>query len=350
MYRLTILISCFYLIGCNPAPNNNPTSFEERQEQLFYKINHKLIYQSCQQLMRLQREGKLSANTFYCDNTTNKQNELPESIHSLQPTYVRVDGFMLTIAFHHNEKRMQLLRCTSNEFGEAKPRDENTKGLGFRKNPFGMDKLSGAESLDNLNEKYDHFQMELIPGLTYETYEEEQATTMEKVKKSNELMDMFMNMSKKTIGELAVKKQKLLHQTDHNDLLKACRLIITRSNDGTFSKAKINPKDDTFAKDPEHIPEIIRNFEPVHIWPRKDMVIIVLIGGLDHAGVRAYMNSKDAVLGDDEIKLIDGLIYYDDGLREVGDEYKEYLNDLREEAIPYLDWKRKKMNLPIPKR
>jgi CHASE3 domain sensor protein len=37
-------------------------------------------------------------------------------------------------------------------------------------------------------------------------------------------------------------------------------------------------------------------------------------------------------------------------LREAGDEYKDYLKSLEQEAIPYLDWKRKQMNLPIPKR
>ncbi len=50
------------------------------------------------------------------------------------------------------------------------------------------------------------------------------------------------------------------------------------------------------------------------------------------------------------MRLIDGLVYYDDGLKEAGEDYREYLQSLRDEVLLYHDWSRKQMNLPIPKR
>ena len=266
----------------------------------------------------------------------------------MPPTYVRVDEMMVEINFRSNE-RMQLLRCSSNEFGEHKPRDGNTKGLGFCKDPYRMDRLSGTESLDFFNENYHHFQMDLIPGLTYEKYEDEKTVSSKEVKQRNEAMDNMVNIIAKTTEELAVKKQKLLYQTDHQELLKACRQVITRYNDGVYSRAKINIIDAP-ANDLKQIPQIILDLEPVYIWIHKDMVMVALIGGMNHAGVTAYMNNGEAVVSDDDFVLIDGLLYYDDGLREADDDYKDYLKDLKDEAIIYLDWKRKKMNLPVPKR
>jgi hypothetical protein len=349
MFRLKIIVlSCCCLIGCKAEIDEKPKNFKERQEQLFYGIDHKLVYQSCQELMRLHREGKLSRTTYYVGDAEAGQNELPEIIRSLQPTCVRVNELMVDITFH-GDNRNQLLRCSSNEFGEHKPRDGNTKGLGFRKDPFEMDKLTGTESLDYLNENYNHFQMDLIPGLTYEKYEEEKSLSPEEMKKSDEVMDNMMSFIIKINKELAVKKQKLLHQTDHEELLKACRRVITRYNDGVYSRAKINIIDAP-VNDLKQIPQIILDLEPVYIWIDKNRVMVALMGGMDHAGINAYMNSGEAETSDDDFVLIDGLLYYDDGLREADDDYKDYLKDLKDEAIIYLDWKRKKMNLPIPKR
>lgn len=300
--------------------------------------------------MRLHREGKLSATTFYFNDSSAGQNELPKPICSLQPTSVNVGEVMMDISFRHEKDGMQLLRCFSNEFGEPKPRNENSKGFGFRSDPFDMDEFLGTESLDYLNENYDNFQMELFPGLSYERFTAEQTGLPQDLRQQNEQMDMFKTFMMKTIQELAVKKQRLLHQTDHHDLLKVCRQTIKDYNKGVFSTDKIHIGDDQFSKDLKHIPEIILNLEPVSVWFSSNGVIVALIGGMDHAGVTAYTNNEEAVVGDDDMKLIDGLIYYDDGLREADDDYKDYLKSLKNEAIPYLDWKRKQMNLPIPKR
>ena len=349
MLRLTMAFLCCSLVGCRSDVTDNTLDFRERQKQLFYEIDHKLIYQSCQELMRLYREGKLSGTTFYADDPQTRRKELPKPIRSLQPTFVRIDEMMVQIAFKSDEGT-QSLRCFSNEFGEAKPREADTKGLGFRSNPYDMDKLSGTESLDYLNENYDHFEMELVPGLTYERFTAEQAAPAEKVREDNELMDKISKLMTKMLDELAVKKQRLLYQTDHRELLKACREVIGHYNEGKFSTAQISVGQERSAEDCKHIPEIILSLEPVSIWLDKGRVIVALIGGMDHAGVKAYAKDQDAVPGDDDFKLIDGLLYYDDGLREAGADYKEYLDSLKNEAATYLDWKRKQMNLPIPVR
>lgn len=349
MFRLTMVLLCCSLVGCRSDAEKSPTDFRERQKQLFYGIDHKLVYESCQELMRLYREGKLSGNTFYPDDPESKLKEVPMPVRSLQPTYVRIDETMLQIVFKSNEGT-QLLWCFSNEFGEPKPREDNIKGLGFRSKPYDMDRLSGTESLEYLNENYDHFEIDLIPGLTYHKYTADQAEPPDKVRQSNELMDQLSAFMNKSLNELAAKKQRLHHQTDHQMLLRACREVIARYNDGVFSTSHINIGDKRYAKDMKNIPEIILNLEPVSVSIEKNWVMVALIGGLDHAGVRAYLKDEEAVTGNDDFKLIDGLLYYDDGLREADADYREYLDSLKDEAIPYLDWKRKQMNLPIPVR
>ena len=205
MRRLTLAFLCFSLVACQACHDSGPVDFTELQKRLLHEIDHHLVYQGCQELMRLHREGELSRTTFYYDDTIS-EHELPEPISALQPTYVRVDEMMVNINFHSKDG-LQLLRCFSNEFGKPKTRNEEAKGLGFRSDPFDMDELSGTESLDYLNENYEHFQMELIPGLIYQGYTEGEARTLEEIRHNNKLMDMFESKMMKTIAELAVKKQ-----------------------------------------------------------------------------------------------------------------------------------------------
>ena len=157
-------------------------------------------------------------------------------------------------------------------------------------------------------------------------------------------MNMLFKDMRKVIAELAVKKQRLLYQTNHDELLKACRLIIKRFNDNVFSKAKIDIRDDKFAKDLKHIPEIILNLEPVYVWFRKDFIMVALMGGMGHAGVIAYQEGSEQIASDDSFQIIDGLWYYDDGLREADDDYIDYIKSLENEAITYGEWKRKQTN------
>ena len=89
-----------------------------------------------------------------------------------------------------------------------------------------------------------------------------------------------------------------------------------------------------------------KGYSGVALFSREEPISIEL--GL---GIAEYDNEGRTIIADyDDFVLIDGLLYYDDGLREADDDYKDYLKDLKVEAITYLDWKRKKMNLPIPKR
>jgi len=361
--RLAIVFSCCCLTSCGSRTDNIPSSredetsaetptttpadFKGRQKQLFYDIDHKLVHQGCQELMRLHKEGRLTTSTYYCDDPAAKLSELPEPIRALQPTDVQVIDIMITIGFL-SEDGWQSLRCISNEFGEPAPSNGNAKGLGFRKEPFGMDRLSGTESLDYLNETFNHFEMELIPGLSYQTFKDEQPRTLEEVKQSNQQRDMLFAHMTKTMAELAVKKQRLLYQTDHHELLQACRESIARFNNGTFSRAKIDAGDEGAAEDLKRIPQVILNLEPVYIWFEENRVMVALIGGFDHAGACAYAKDEDATSGDDDMKLIDGLRYYDDGLREADEDYKDYLKSLQDEALTYLDWKRKQVNPNSP--
>jgi hypothetical protein len=167
----------------------------------------------------------------------------------------------------------------------------------------------------------------------------------------------------KTMNELAVKKQRLLYRTDHQALRAACRESIKRFNEGAFSGAALDilsedllkemkpPFDrERYARDLQQIPEIILGLEPINILFAKDRVTIVFIGGLDHAGVSACLNDKEAVPQDDDMALIPGLRYYDDGLREAREEWLSYLKSLEHEALSPIDWRRKQMNLPLPVR
>ncbi|MEN6425724.1 MAG: hypothetical protein ABFE13_10195 [Phycisphaerales bacterium] len=369
-----MVIALFFccLVGCrdqtdaarqNTAPGNSAgttISFLEQQKRLFHEIDHTSIFQGCQDLMRLRREGRLSASTYYCDDPGAKLGELPERIRTLQPTAVRVDELMVRMSFL-SEDGVQFLQCMSNEFGEPLASDGETKGFGFRTEPFAMDQLSGTESLDHLNATYKHFELSLIPGLTYQVFDDSPRTLAE-MKQNDEQSNTMFAFMWRTMNELAVKKQRLLYRTDHHALLEACREVLKHFHEGTFSTDKIDitPPEflenakridkEEYAGDLKQIPAIILGLEPVYLWLSDNRVTVALIGGLDHAGIHAYLKDAEAEPQDDDMELIPGLRYYDDGLAEDGEGYKDYLKSLEQEAIPPIDWRRKQMNLPLPAR
>ncbi len=380
VFWLTIMIACCWLTGCGHRPTGTATTapasndvraevpaksaldFKEQQKKLFHEIDHRLVHQSCQEVMRSSRAGKLAGNIYYCDDPPAKWNELPEPIRALAPASVQVDELMVRMTFLSTDGT-QHLQCFSNEFGEPVVTEGEPKGLGFRKDPYAMDKLSGQESLDDLNRNYKHFQMDLIPGLTYQVYEDDQSQTLEQMKQGAEGSEGVLALVSKAIDELTAKKQRLLYRTDHHALLEACRESIKRFNEGAFSTAGIHimseellahmqpPIDrEKYAKDLKQIPEIILSLEPINLSFGQDRVTIVFMGGFDHAGVVAYLNDKKAVPRDDDMELIPGLRYYDDGLREAREECLSYLRSLEHEALSPIDWRRKQMNLPLPVR
>ena len=351
MRRLTILLACSCLVGCNSNSNsdNGPLGFEGRQQQLFHEIDHQLISESCQELMRSHQEGQLSGSTYFCDDTAVKLSELPEPIRALEPTYVQVLEIWVQIGFL-SDNGMQSLMCISNAFGPP-PASEGGRGVGYREAPPGMDTLSGEESLDYLNANYSHFEMELVPGLQYQVLGGEQPATLEELKQSMEGMDALLSQSLEIMDQLVVKKRRLLYQTDHRELLDACRQVLTHHDNGLFSADQIDVRDAQFAADLKHIPPLILDLEPVSVWFLENRVRVALIGGLDHAGAIAYRDREDVPPGADEIELADGLLYYyDDGLREADDDYRDYLASLAHEAVPYLNWKQKQMKQPLPEK
>jgi FMN phosphatase YigB (HAD superfamily) len=157
-----------------------------------------------------------------------------------------------------------------------------------------------------------------------------------------------------------VKKQRLLYRTDHQALLEACRESIRRFNEGAFSTGAVRimsedllahaqpPVDrEKYAKDLKQIPEIVLSLEPINIVFGKDRVTIVFMGGFDHAGVVAYANDKEALPRGDDMELIPGLRYYDDGLREAhGEAFQK--GSIREDVF----WQQVcgDLNRPLPRQ
>jgi hypothetical protein len=363
--NLAIVLCLCVLVGCNSDPNEvpkgaspdvsprPPLSFRQQQELLFQGIDHRLVYQGCQELLRLLREGRLSTGIYYSDDSPARLSELPESIRALRPAAVQVDQLMVRMTFL-SEDGAQYLECVSNEFGEPQASEENVKGLGFRTNPYAMDRLSGKESLDHLNATYKHFHVSLIPGLTYQVYDDPSPRTLEEVKRRTEGMAEMLAVVEKSIMELVVQKQRLLHRTDHHALRDACRDLARRFTEGAIGNSRIDilPAElleeaghidrDEYARALKQVPQIILDLEPSSVSIHQDRVTIVLAGGLTHAGVFAYVSGGDAEPRDDMIKLIDGLWFYDDGIKEAGDDYTEYLKSLKHEALSPIDWRRKR--------
>lgn len=208
-----------------------------------------------------------------------------------------------------------------------------------------MDKLTGKETLDYLNTTYAHFEMTLRPRLMYRASRDEPPRTLQQEKQSAKMMEMMSGFMDKTISELAVKQQRLLYKTDHQELLNACRDAMKDLKARRFSRAKINTSevavDANVAEDLKRMPEAIKRLEPVYVWFEPNNVMVALMGGLGHSGVRAYAEGAAPLAAEDEIKLIDGLWYYDDGLREGGPEYRKYLKSLEKEALSPIEWRRK---------
>jgi hypothetical protein len=153
-------------------------------------------------------------------------------------------------------------------------------------------------------------------------------------------LGLMLGTSHGMAAEVATKQQRLLHQTDHYELREACREAVIRYNKGMYSDWAVYPNDQEYDEDCEQVPEIILGFEPVYIWFSEEWAMVALIGGMDPKGVRGCLEGQEGKPWEDEIELIDGLYYYDDGLREAGD-YRDYLESLKEEALTYREWVRK---------
>ena len=104
---------------------------------------------------------------------------------------------------------------------------------------------------------------------------------------------------------------RLLHRTDHQALLVACRLLIKEGYEGKYKIAWPDKHPDV-----EKLPKEILALKPTYIRVEKDShVHIELWGGMSHLGVTAYAEdfkkpTKNFNFGNKE--LIDGLWFRSD--------------------------------------
>jgi hypothetical protein len=132
------------------------------------------------------------------------------------------------------------------------------------------------------------------------------------------------------LGKEAQQRQThLLCETDYQALLKACREVSRMVAEGKLNKYEYhirgNPDIET-----SRFPKPILDLEPSYIQIGKNgSVMIELMGGLDHFGVKAYPENygkpPSGRYGDR--KLIEGLWYYDNGYKTNPD-YDKTINKI----------------------
>jgi hypothetical protein len=216
------------------------------------------------------------------------------------------------------------------------------KGVAAHLRGYGTDKLSGAETLEYLNTAYARFDMDLLPGLTYMTtvYDGEPTSKSWSLGgRSRYGLALFDETG------LAEKTQRLLYRTNHAALLQACRAALGDFNAGRFSRNVIRvPRDindEKLSADVKRLPPALLQLEPAYLCFEKDRVVVSLIGIFGHLGVEAFADNREPAPKDNRFPLIDGLWYYDDGLREGGPQYREYLKSLEKEVTTPFEYRRK---------
>ncbi len=334
-----------------PVPTPAPVSeaplspeFKAKQKYLLTEMDANAVYAACQQLLRDARTGKLSAATYLYDDPPAKRNELPEAIRKIEPTTVNIMlDLMVTMSFASPDGTQSLM-CSSNEFGAPGTNPDEGKGWGFRRGALGMGKVTGTETLDELNATYDTLHLFLCPGLMYLTSRLGPRQTLEQVKAEAVSMEAIYGFMERTVAELAVKQRRLLYQTDHPELLKACRDALGDFKAGRFTRAQLQPQDpagdEQKVTEFQRLPEAIRRLEPIYVAFRENWVEVAFMGGLGHSGAIAYAEGQKPSERDDAIQLIDGLWYYDDGLREGGPGYRDYLQSLEKEVTTPIEYRR----------
>jgi hypothetical protein len=93
-------------------------------------------------------------------------------------------------------------------------------------------------------------------------------------------------------------RERLLHETDHQALLAACRVLMRDYAGQHFADPAQDPR----------VPRIIRELGPSYMDVSAEEVRVELHGGFDHYGFIAFADGVDP--GDRPGKLIDGLVYY----------------------------------------
>jgi hypothetical protein len=128
-------------------------------------------------------------------------------------------------------------------------------------------------------------------------------------------------------------RRHLFFETDYQELLAACRTLSKRTvTDESGSRAYFNVN---FGKrDPEALsfPQVILDFKPARIFTDfhgDGDVCIELMPGPDWFGVIAFPEGSD---GKGNVKLIDGLWYFDTEYHDQRPKYMARINDMVEKG------------------
>lgn len=116
-----------------------------------------------------------------------------------------------------------------------------------------------------------------------------------------------------------------LYQADHKQILADGR---------GYLRQVAGPHGQILPADPrwKELPDSIRAIEPVYVWTGPQWLRIAIIGGFIHMGLRITPTDSTEPQSD-EILLLPGLFYYDDGLREAPN-YRQHLEELRAKYPP----------------
>jgi hypothetical protein len=129
---------------------------------------------------------------------------------------------------------------------------------------------------------------------------------------------------------------KLLYRTDHKALLGACREL-----SGCMRMGKLKARMYHFGPNPDpqtaQFPQPILDLMPAYVTVETDgRVVVAMMGGLDHFGVYAYPEDYKKPPFDDfrfgDMKLIEGLWYYDDGYDARPEDWQERIDALKPKA------------------
>jgi len=144
---------------------------------------------------------------------------------------------------------------------------------------------------------------------------------------------LYLKIFRPVIIEIKKARQRemrLLCETDHQALLKACREISRQVARGDLKKSQYwirkNPDPET-----SRFPQVILELEATYINIDQDgRLMLELGGGLDHFGVYAYPEDykyEEPISDHGDKELIPGLWFYADGYRE-SPEYQKKIDTL----------------------
>jgi hypothetical protein len=133
-------------------------------------------------------------------------------------------------------------------------------------------------------------------------------------------------LAMKSIGDQANRgREHLFYETDYSELVAGCRELSRR-----VAEESLKPKQYQvffFDSDPDPnaltFPQVILDLEPMIVCVDRDgLGDVELLSGPEYFGVRAFPEGRE---GWGQVKLVDGLWYYDSDYR---DEYPKYMKKI----------------------